>query len=1178
MNLSGLLPALRSLPEYQSAREALTDETRLSFALNLPRAGRIPVMAALAEDAERPVLILTARADRSFTLIEELVAWTPTSRILQFNEPSPLFYEYEVWGPRTIRARLSVLAALTNPNPVSNALLVTSARALMTRTIPKRDFLANSRNLKVGQPLRLEKMLETWVGAGYSAESIVVEPGQFARRGGIIDIFPIAEDAPVRIELFGDAIETIRRFDPATQRSGESIEQVTITPAREALPKYKDEGWGMKDESESSSSSFILHPSSFLEFQLPLMFPPASLLEYLPSNALVIVEDWQELADTVGEFEEQALQLRSEQIEAGVIPEDFPIPYHPWADLQDELTERAPIFLAAREGEDIPHIDLGSRFHPGPRYGGQLKPLLDHLRDLRSGLDRTIVVTRQAQRLAELWGEQYLYLAPTETIIALPEEGSLDFVQGAMAEGWRLDIDEGRRTEDEEPSSSVLRPSSSVHLLTDSEIFGWARPEVRRRTRPTAAAPESNYADFVPGDLVVHADFGIGRFRELVRRDIESLEREYLLIEYAEGDELYVPIHQTDRITRYVGADDHPPALSRLGSAEWQTVKSRTQQAVEAVAKELLELYAKREAVPGHNFGPDTPWQAELEASFPYIETEDQLRAIREVKTDMQQPRPMDRLICGDVGYGKTEVALRAAFKAVMDGTQVAVLVPTTVLAQQHWHTFQARLTPYPVQVEMLSRFRSSAEAEAIIEKLAQGTIDIIIGTHRLLQKDVQFKNLGLLIIDEEQRFGVTHKEFLKKMRTEVDVLTLTATPIPRTLYMSLTGVRDISTINTPPEERLPIVTHTGAYNERVVRQAILRELDRGGQVFFVHNRVQSIGVIRQQLEHLVPDARLGVGHGQMDEHELSQVMDRFTQGEIDILLCTSIIESGLDIPNANTLIVDRADTFGLAQLYQLRGRVGRGAARAYSYFFTDRRFPPTQEARERLETIAEQTELGAGYSIAMRDLEMRGAGDLLGVRQHGHIAAVGFHLYTQLLGEAVKRLKAQGPRNKEQGPTTDLGFGSWDLGVTVDLPIPASLPADYVNDRALRLQLYRRLANLRDESEVEAVGIELADRFGPLPRSAENLLYQLRVKIRAMRAGVIAVASENGQLVLTLPPNSETDSNYFVGEIGFGARVSKNRIWLGKVSSNPREQGWREQLLVVLRRLEKRRVELQTS
>ena len=701
-----------------------------------------------------------------------------------------------------------------------------------------------------------------------------------------------------------------------------------------------------------------------------------------------------------------------------------------------------------------------------------------------------------------------------------------------------------------------------------------------------AVAPEANYADFAPGDFVVHADFGIGRFRELVKRAVEGLEREYLLLEYADGDELYVPIHQTDRLTRYVGADDHPPTLSRLGSTEWQTIKSRTQQAIEELAKEMLELYAKREIVPGRPFGADTPWQAELEASFPYVETEDQWRAIHEVKADMEKPRPMDRLICGDVGYGKTEVALRAAFKAVMDGAQVAVLVPTTVLAQQHLHTFQARLAPYPVQVEMLSRFRSPAEARHIVEQLAAGAVDIVIGTHRLLQKDVQFKNLGLLVIDEEQRFGVTHKERLKQMRTEVDVLTLTATPIPRTLYMSLTGVRDISTINTPPEERLPIVTHSGPYNERLARQAILRELDRGGQVFFVHNRVQSIGIVRHKLEHLIPEARLGVGHGQMDEHELSRVMDQFTDGGIDILLCTSIIESGLDIPNANTLIVDRADTFGLAQLYQLRGRVGRGAAQAYAYFFTDRRHRPTVEARERLDTIAEQTELGAGYSIAMRDLEMRGAGDLLGRRQSGHISAVGFHLYTRLLTQAVKKLKIQESSSKIQPGKGPLSLESWNLefAVSVDLPLAASIPSDYVADRGLRLQLYRRLANLTDEDDVAAMGAELADRFGPLPRVVENLLYQLRVKIRAARAGVSAVASESGQIVLILPARKDGDYGGLVGNVGPGVRMSKNKIWLPppkgdlRRATTEREKEWREQLLAVLAQLAVERGQPQPS
>jgi len=1195
VNLSGLLPALRSLPEYGAALKALAGGARQSFALRLPRASRIPVVAALAEDVRRPVLVVCARADRALTLIEELAVWTPGSRILHFTEPDPIFYEYDAWRPQTLRARLTTLAALTGlssstpgfptpdlpyppPDPRHSAhdtrsptLVITSARAWMTRTIPRRDFLANTRTLKVGQSVRLEKLLETWVGAGYTAETVVVQPGEFSRRGGIIDIYPMADDLPARIELFGNDIETIRRFDPATQRSSEKIETLTVTPAREALPRHARDGGGtLRMETEDSESS------AFLEFQLPRMFPPASLMEYLPPHALVLVDDWLELADTVNEFEEQALQLRAEQMEAGVIPEDFPLPYHTWAELQDELADRAPVFLSAPAEEDTPAIDLGARFHPGPRYGGQLKPLLNHLRDLQARLERAVIVTRQSQRLAELWGEDAYGraadersmerpYAPMESVTALPQPGELAFVQGALSEGWRLD-----RTD---------AVTASLHLLTDAEIFGWARPEPRRRqARAAALAPESSYADFAPGDFVVHADFGIGRFRDLVRRTVDAVEREYLLLEYADGDELYVPIYQTDRITRYIGANDHPPALSRLGSAEWQTVKGKTQQAVEEMAREMLELYARREVAQGKSFGPDTPWQAELEASFPYVETEDQLRAIREVKVDMEQPRPMDRLICGDVGYGKTEVALRAAFKAVMDGSQVALLVPTTVLAQQHFHTFQTRLVPYPAQVEMLSRFRSRAEAEKIVEGLTQGAIDIVIGTHRLLQRDVTFKNLGLLIIDEEQRFGVTHKERLKQMRTEVDVLTLTATPIPRTLYMALTGVRDISTINTPPEERLPILTHSGPYHERTVRQAILRELDRGGQVFFVHNRVQSIGIIRRKLEHLVPEARIGMGHGQMDEHELSQVMDQFTNGEIDILLCTSIIESGLDIPNANTLIVDRADTFGLAQLYQLRGRVGRGAAQAYAYFFTDRRHRPTPEGRERLETIVEQKELGAGYSIAMRDLEMRGAGDLLGPRQSGHISAVGFHLYTRLLAEAVKRLKSRAPSPRPQMASADtsLGLGIWDLGFTtsVDLPLPASIPSEYVADRALRLQLYRRLANLSEESAVEAVGAELADRFGPLPRSLENLLYQLRVKVRAGRAGVTAVASEGGQIVLTLPPISETDQAYLGGSLGPGVRVSKNKLWLSRAA----EKDWREHLLHVLTRLEKERGFLQPS
>ncbi len=1176
MNLSGLLTAIRQAPAFEAALNAVNNPAPdgAGLALRLPRAARVPVAAAIAQAKGGFTLLIAARADRAATVVDEVGGWAPDLRALTFAEPNPLFYEYSAWGPRTIQARLGVLAALANaPAGGPPTVIVASARALMARTLPRHEFRQHTHTLRAGQPVRLERMLETWVGTGYAPTTIVVEPGQFARRGGIVDVFPAAAEQPVRVELFGDEIETLRQFDPATQRSGERLAEVAIVPAREALPRDFDAAWSVEPEADDEAAPVKDDASPTipnLEFYLPRMYAPASLLDYLPEGATVLVDDWRELADTVEELEAQAVELRREQEAAGLVTDAYPIPYHPWADLQDEFASRQPppVLLGQPDEESTPVVDMGVSFHPGPRFGGQLKPLLDHLDELSRTQEAVVIVTRQAQRLAEMWGEQHPYLPPVEAATEPPEAGSLTFVQGALADGWRLETN----------SSVVLRPSS-IHLLTDAEIFGWARTDAgraRRRGRPSARAPEANYADLGDGDYVVHMDFGIGRFRGLVRRTVEAVEREYLLLEYAENDELYVPIHQADRLTRYVGVDEnHAPALSRLGSADWITAKSRTHQAVQEVAEELLVLYAKREASLGHSVAQDTVWQAELEASFPYVETEDQLRAIREVKTDMESPRPMDRLICGDVGYGKTEVALRAAFKAVLDGGQVAVLVPTTVLAQQHLHTFQNRLAPYPVQVEMLSRFRSRAEADEVVARLAEGTVDIVIGTHRLLQKDVAFKNLRLVIIDEEQRFGVTHKEYFKQLRTEVDVLTLTATPIPRTLYLSLTGVRDISTINTPPEERLPIITHTGPFNERLVRQAILRELDRDGQVFFVHNRVQSIGIIQQKLEAIVPEARLGVAHGQMDEHQLSRVMDQFTAGEIDVLLCTSIIESGLDIPNANTLIVDRADTFGLAQLYQLRGRVGRGAARAYAYFFTDRRNRPTQEGYQRLETLSEQTDLGAGYGIAMRDLEMRGAGDILGMRQHGHIAAVGFHLYTQLLGNAVRRLKrTNGGKGQPLAATTDEGAGDlaalMSAAVSVDLPIAASIPADYIEDQDLRLRVYRRLADIRDEAQLEAVTQELADRFGPLPSPVENLLFQLRVRILATRAGVTAIASENGQIVLTTQPTDEVNQADLGTKLGPGARTSKNRIWLGK-SANPRgaDAAWRDSLLNVLRQLQ---------
>ncbi len=995
-----MLAHIRSLSQYQRLLQDLTARQNLA-GLALPRSARLPILAALQADLNIPLVLVTDRADHALTLLDEIGFWSPSAVRQLFPEPNPLFYEQAAWGSSTRRDRLQALTQLAlyhimgAPKPAQPPLIVAPVRALMARTLPRRDFIKASRVLKTGQQIQPESLQRSWVEIGYQAAELVVEAGQFSRRGGILDVWPSAEPHPVRFEFFGDEIDTLRRFDPASQRTVAAVSQVLITPAREILP--------------GKITSLNLEGQDLNEFYIPLAHPAvASLLDYLPANALVVCDDLDHLRTAAEEIEEQSVRLRQESISEGTLPPDFPIPYLSWSELHDNITSRFSLELGRSTAAD--ETPLASVFSPGPRFAGHLKSFVDLLLERITAADPVVIVSRQVPRLEEMWRER------------APEAGGQpQFIDGSLTEGWSVTLPDGH----------------ALHLLTDSEIFGWERPRPRQQHRPTAEVPEAFYADLKPGDWVVHIDYGIGRFEGLVRRSLEGIEREFLAVSYDGGDQLFVPVHQADRLGRYIGPDGEQPTLTRLGTAEWANAKQKVREAVLAIAQELLELYARRQLAVGHAFQADSAWQQELEASFPYIETQDQLVAIRDVKRDMENQRPMDRLLCGDVGYGKTEVALRAAFKAVMDGRQVAVLVPTTVLAQQHFETFRQRLAVFPAEVEMLSRFRTPREQDEIISRLRQGQLDIIIGTHRLLQPDVQFKDLGLVIIDEEQRFGVTHKEHFKKLRTEVDVLTLTATPIPRTLYMALTGVRDISTINTPPEERLPIITHVGPYSPRLVRQAVLRELERGGQIFFVHNRVQTIQAMARHLETLVPEARVGIAHGQMHEHSLSEVMTRFTHAEIDILLCTSIIESGLDIPNANTLIVDRGDTFGLAQLYQLRGRVGRGAQRAYAYFFRHRRRPPTPEGVERLEVIAENTQLGAGYSIAMRDLEMRGAGEMLGTKQHGYIASVGFQLYTRLLAQAVRQIR------QIQGMPDIVGTQVREitLPVSVDLPHAIGIP-----------------------------------------------------------------------------------------------------------------------------------------
>ncbi|MDX1413966.1 MAG: transcription-repair coupling factor [Candidatus Promineifilaceae bacterium] len=1180
MSLAGLLPLFDELPAYKELAEKVAEGGAPS-ALLLPMSGRMPFLARLYHDLNVPIFLLTGKIETAVAWQQALEIWLPRgTSLMRFPEPTPLPYDRGPWSERTRHGRITILKDLiADKHPLIQAdpkppLVISSARAFLHKTIPTRRFMTATRVLRVGQMIDLEESQVNWRAIGYEPASVVEEAGQFSRRGGILDIYPVSAAYPVRIELFGNEIDTMRRFDPATQRSlatgnGADVEQLVIPPAREALPgAAHDYAAVLEDEALPEANSLPSWRDDLaslragdvfanLEFYLPLLYSqPASLLNYLPEKGLLVIDDWRSLETAVRELEDHADQIANEQ---PALPPAYPDPLFDWQKLRSELEWWQPLVLGeGHEGETAQPADLtlADAFEPGPRYGGQVRPLITQLKQAQRDNDRVVILSRQASRLSELWREELrgskdeglltddiLPYKPQNEILDLPEPGSLSFIQGGLAEGFVL----VRRSDNQ-----IL-----LDLLTDAEIFGWRRPSPRRLLKPRPTAPEATFADIRAGDYVVHLDFGIGLFEGLVTRYVGGNAREYLLVNYAGGDTVYVPVHHADRLGKWTGPDDRAPAIHRLGGKNWSQAKTRAKRAADELAEDLLQLYAARETVSGHAFAPDGPWQAELEASFPHQETDDQLRVIADVKEDMERAQPMDRLICGDVGYGKTEVALRAAFKAVLDSKQVAILVPTTILAQQHYTTFRERLAPFPVIVNMLSRFRTPVQQQRIVTDIRDGRIDIIIGTHRLLSDDVSFKDLGLVIVDEEQRFGVAHKEKLKQWRTEVDVLTMTATPIPRTLHLSLAGVRDISIIDTAPAERLPVQTFVGEMDDVRLHRAILRELDRGGQVFMVHNRVQTINLVQKRIQRLVPEATVVSAHGQMGERHLERIMEEFAEGKIDILISTTIIESGLDFPNANTLIVDRAEQFGLAQLYQLRGRVGRGTRRAYAYFFHRSWYSLNAEAQARLETIAEETQLGAGYTIAMRDMEIRGAGDILGAQQSGHIADVGFDLYTRLLAAAVKKRKAE--KRGEKLPVEPLE------DTLIDLPLAAYIPTDYVPDASLRLRLYRRMAILDALLEIDEMAEELADRFGPIPDPVNNLLYQLRIKSLALKAGVTGVTTEAEQIRIRMPENITLNSYRLQRYLGDAVRVSKTSIWMSKERGT---HNWQVELVQILEKL----------
>ena len=1168
MSLKGLLELLGDHPAYRRLREDI-GSGRMVHQMAAPEAARPYLVAALWCHLGVPLLAVVPRPEDARRLHDQLLSYLgEEGPVYLFPEPDMLPFERLVADAATNNQRMLALAALhqsrsaaTQGNYESNPapLVVTSTLGALTKTLLPETIEDTWHILRVGAKVRLSELLSRWVSLGYQRETGVEIPGSFSQRGGIIDIYPPSSPLPARIELWGDEIDSIRLFNPVSQRSVRTVESITVFPASENLPSLVDldrvseliRGMDSSRCTPAARERFEEEIASIYSGQgveeLPLyngLLNRGRLMDHLPANGLLVFDREAEIESEAMEIADRTEQLRTTREARGDLPTNFPSPQISWSEFRSSLEDRPRLLIEGWTSESD-----GFDFQPATSYYGRQSQLAGDVRQMLGEGRRVVVVSRHAQRLSEVLAEEAgMGAAILPDLDFPPGPGRLIMLTGSLREGWTLPL-----------------ASGGLVLFSDSEIFGTAK-ERRPRLR-TPVKREAFLSELAPGGYVVHVDHGVARFTGTERMESDGEQKEYLVLEYAERDKLYVPTEHLDRVSPYLAPNDQPPNLTRLGTAEWTRVKDRAKHSAQELAQELLDMYASRQVVQGHAFSLDSPWQRELEDSFPYEETPDQERTIREVKQEMEKVRPMDRLVCGDVGYGKTEVALRAAFKTVSDGMQVGLLVPTTVLAQQHYATFSERLSPFPMRVEVLSRFRTRKEQQEVIEGLNLGTVDIVIGTHRLLQKDVRFKNLGLVVVDEEQRFGVAHKERLKSMRQEVDILTLSATPIPRTLYMGLSGVRDMSTMETPPEERMPVKTYVSEHSDDVIKEAILRELERGGQVFFLHNRVQTIHRVAYDLGQLVPQARIAIGHGRMSERELEEVMVAFTQGEIDVLVCTTIIESGLDIPNANTLIIDRADRFGLSQLYQLRGRVGRGSHRAYTYLLVPRGRRISEAAGKRLKAILEAAELGSGFRIAMRDLEIRGAGNILGSEQSGHVHAVGFELYSQILNEAVAEIKAD---QGDPTPVEDLPQSP----ARVSLSLSAHIPESYIAHLPTRLAIYQRLTKVQGRPEIEDIGEELRDRFGALPQGVDNLLYLVSLKLLAGEAGIESITQSGHTVTLTL-----------LEAVG-GARIALEkalgpltRVGNQQVHINMRRAGdlWKESLVRVLERLLAFRKQLQT-
>ena len=1109
-----LLSLLKTIPEYTAALESLGKQESVAIT-GIGQINRSHLIAGLSHDCDRPIVIITQDEIAARRLQEELKGFLgSTAPILPGRELT--LYDAAVVSRAWEQKRLRQFYDLANG---TTKLQIMGWEALSQRTMPRNVLMHAAFTLTVGDEYPVEELIRRLTISGYSRCGMVEGPGQFAVRGGIVDIYSPAADRPIRAEFFGDELDTMGYFEPDTQRRSENIESVVILPVGETQPHLHPGGiTGLckdlttlisrqkrrKNINEALVSTLtkdlekfenaLNHPAS--DRYMSLIYPEmATAMDYIPEDAIVILCDQGSLRRSANARTDEMGMTLDSMLQAGLVAGELCDYVSQWEDFCYQLKGRTVVYFDAFGGTSYPEACPPKQLLPMtakqlPSYAGNLDTAasdLKHYQKMEFGSLVLCGTRRRAELLQEMLRAQGLSAFLCIPLTTLPKPGQILLAEGTLPYGMEY-------------------PLSRIAVLTEGQLIAKTEPrrKAAKKTGSTNRQKLNSFTDLTPGDLVVHENYGIGRFLTMEQIKVDGAVKDYIKIAYQGSDTLFIPATQLDMVSKYIGGggEDTNVKLNKIGSDAWQKTKAKARKAAKDMAGELIQLYAARKRQLGYAFAPDAPWQREFEDNFPYPETDDQLRCIADIKHDMESPQPMDRLLCGDVGFGKTEVALRAVMKAVMDGKQVAILVPTTVLAQQHYQTAVARFRGFPVNIDVLSRFRTAQQQKATVQKLRAGAIDLIIGTHKLLQKTVEFKDLGLLIIDEEQRFGVSHKERLKEMSKGIDVLTLSATPIPRTLNMALSGIRDMSTLEEPPADRYPVQTFVMEHNTAIIDDAIRREVERGGQVYYLHNRTETIDQCAGALRRRIPGLQVAVAHGQMGEDALGDVMSAMTDGDIQVLVCTTIIETGLDIPNANTLIIENADRFGLSQLHQLRGRVGRSTRHAYAYFTYKPDKNLSEVAEKRLSAIRDFAEFGSGFKIAMRDLEIRGAGNLLGAEQSGHMMSVGYDMYLKLLDEAVLEEKGEAPKTPD---------------CTADLNVTANVDKNYVSRGEERMDLYRRMAAIRTQEDADDLLDEIVDRYGEPPRGVLNLIDIALLRANARAVGIQDIKQKAGDVLFTL-------------------------------------------------------------